>query len=114
MLLSIKHISRNILRDMVFNIISKDKGNRLAFFNTDASHEALTVDSRTLLLSEGYERTTGLVLSLLNCNVKLQLSILAMERGNFTLINSREVLFLEESGLVLISSVVERRKEFDI
>jgi hypothetical protein len=99
---------------MVFNIISKDKRNCLAFFNTDASHEALAVDPRALLLSKGYERTTGFVLTLLNCNVKLQLSILAMERGNFTLIISREVLFLEESGLVLISSIVERRKYFDI
>lgn len=114
MLLGIKHVNRNILRDMVFNIISKDKRNRLAFFNTDASHEALAVDARTLLFSESYERTTGLVLSLLNCNVELQLNILAMKRGNFTLVIGCEVLFLEESSLMLISSVVERRKEFDI
>ena len=83
MLLGIQNISRDILCDMLLNIIPKHEGNSLAFFNADLGYQAFTVNTMALLFSEGYERTACFVFSFLDCDVELELSIFAAESSYF-------------------------------
>ena len=84
-LLSIQDLGGDMLCDVIVDIISKDKGDGLAFLDLDASNKTLTEGSRALLLLEGDGRAAVLLLSLLECDIELEFVVLAVESGDLAL-----------------------------
>lgn len=99
---------------MIVDVVSKNKGDSLAFLNLDASNKTLTEGSGALLLLEGDGRAACLILSLLESNIELKLDVLAVESGDLALGIGGYVTLLVEDGFMRISSVVERGEDFDI
>lgn len=114
MLLSIQYHSCDVLRNVIFKVVTQDKRNGLAFIDLDASYKALAQHSRPLLLSEGNDGAAVLVIALINSDIELKLDVLAVKGCHFTLLYGWRMCRLANGGHMRILAIAKGRKDFNV
>lgn len=113
-LLGIQDLCGDVFGDVIADVVSDDKGDGLALVDLNASNKTLAEGSGAHLLLEGDDRAAGLLVSLLERNIELELDVLAVEGSNLAPGVRWCVTLLVEDGFVRIPSVVERGEDFNI